>query len=176
MYPPVHPNTYPSTHPLWLSADVGVSQYDDTILCTSRCQCCPIRLIMMTSSNGNIFRVTGHLCGEFTGDRWIPRTKASDAELWCFLWSWINGWISNRRWGWWLETPSCPLWRHCNDASHGLPSFLGRISILKIRRSDDHIAFIAGILTPKFITSFNQDWGRPQALICWAISSLGCLI
>ena len=42
---------------------------------------------MMTSSNGNMFRVTGHLCGEFTGDRWIPRTKASDAELWCFLWS-----------------------------------------------------------------------------------------
>ena len=42
---------------------------------------------MMTSSNGNIFRVTGHLCGEFTGPRWIPRTKTSDAELWCFLWS-----------------------------------------------------------------------------------------
>ena len=40
----------------------------------------------MTSSNGNIFRVTGHLCGEFTGPRWIPRTKASDAELWCLLW------------------------------------------------------------------------------------------
>ena len=35
---------------------------------------------MMTSSNGNIFRGTGHLCGEF---RWIPHTKASDAELWC---------------------------------------------------------------------------------------------
>ena len=46
-----------------------------------------IFLSMMTSSNGNIFRVTGHLCGEFTGLRWIPRTKASDAELWCFLWS-----------------------------------------------------------------------------------------
>ena len=41
---------------------------------------------MMTSSNGNIFRVTGHLCGEFTGLRWIRRTKASDAEFWCFLW------------------------------------------------------------------------------------------
>ena len=40
---------------------------------------------MMTSSNGNIFRVTGHLCGKFTGPRWISRTKASDAELWCFL-------------------------------------------------------------------------------------------
>ena len=39
----------------------------------------------MTSSNGNIFRVTSHLCGEFSGDRRIPGTKASDAELWCFL-------------------------------------------------------------------------------------------
>ena len=46
-----------------------------------------------------IFRVTGPLCGEFTGDRWIPLTKASDADLWCFLWSspWINGWVNNRK-------------------------------------------------------------------------------
>ena len=41
----------------------------------------------MTSSNGNIFRITGPVCGELTGHRWIPRTKTSDAELWCFLWS-----------------------------------------------------------------------------------------
>ena len=41
---------------------------------------------MMTSTNENIFRITGHLCGEFTGHLWIPRTKASDAELWYFLW------------------------------------------------------------------------------------------
>ena len=27
------------------------------------------------------FRVAGHLCEEFTGPRWIPDTKASDAEL-----------------------------------------------------------------------------------------------
>ena len=44
-------------------------------------------VLMMTSSNGSIFRVTGHLCGEFTGPRWIPHTKASDAELWYLLWS-----------------------------------------------------------------------------------------
>ena len=36
---------------------------------------------MMTSSNGNIFRITGPLCGEFTGHRWIPLTKASDGEF-----------------------------------------------------------------------------------------------
>ena len=51
----------------------------------------------MTSSNENIFRVTGPVCGEFTGLRWMPHTKASDAEHWCFLWSaaWINGWVNN---------------------------------------------------------------------------------
>ena len=56
---------------------------------------------MMTSSNENIFRVTGPLCGKFTGHRWIPLTKASDAGLWCFLWSatWINGWVNNREAG-----------------------------------------------------------------------------
>ena len=27
------------------------------------------------------------VCGEFTGHRWIPLSKATDRELWCFLWS-----------------------------------------------------------------------------------------
>ena len=43
--------------------------------------------LMMTSSNDVIIHVTGHLCEEFTSHRRIPRTKASDTELWCFLWS-----------------------------------------------------------------------------------------
>ena len=39
---------------------------------------------MMTSSNGNFLR-----------------TKVSDVELWCFLWSaaWIKGWVNNREAG-----------------------------------------------------------------------------
>ena len=40
---------------------------------------------MMTSSNENIFRVTGPLGGESTSHRWIPLAKAIDDELWCFL-------------------------------------------------------------------------------------------
>ena len=52
----------------------------------------------MTSSNGNIFRVTGHLCGEFTGHRWIPHTNgqwrgALMLSLIC------NGWVNNREAG-----------------------------------------------------------------------------
>ena len=45
------------------------------------------RLLYHTMTSSNIFRVTGHLCEGSTGPRWIPHTKASDAELWCFLWS-----------------------------------------------------------------------------------------
>ena len=69
---------------------------------------------MMTSSYGNIFRVTGHLCGEFTGPRWIPHTKASDAELSCFLWSASDKPLSKHSRGWWFETLSRSFWRHCN--------------------------------------------------------------
>ena len=61
--------------------------------------------IYIYTSHGNFFRVTGQLCGEFTGPRWIPRTTASDVELWRFLWSWINGWVNNREAGY--------LRRHC---------------------------------------------------------------
>ena len=69
---------------------------------------------MMTSSNGNIFRVTGHLCGKFTGPRWISRTKASDAELWCPFDMRPNIRLSKQSWGWWFETPPQSLWRHRN--------------------------------------------------------------
>ena len=41
---------------------------------------------MMMSSNKNISALLAPLCGEFTGHRWIPLTKASDAERWCLLW------------------------------------------------------------------------------------------
>ena len=46
---------------------------------------------MKTSSNGNIFRVTGPLWGEFPDHQWIPLTKASDAEL-CLKFSLICAW------------------------------------------------------------------------------------
>ena len=41
------------------------------------------------------------MCGEFTGQRCIPRTKASDAELLCFslICVWINSWVNNREAG-----------------------------------------------------------------------------
>ena len=46
-----------------------------------------LNISMMTSSNGNIFRVS----------RWIPRTKASDGALmFSLICVWINAWVNNR--------------------------------------------------------------------------------
>ena len=52
---------------------------------------------MMTSSTGNIFRVTGLLCWELTGNRWIPITKVSDGVLlFSLISAWANSWANNR--------------------------------------------------------------------------------
>ena len=60
-----------------------------------------VRKYMMTSSNENIFRVTGHLCGEFTGPQWILRTKGQwrGALMFSLICAWINRWVNNREAG-----------------------------------------------------------------------------
>ena len=69
-------------------------------------------LDMMTSSSGNIFRVTGLLCGEFTGHRRISSQKASNADFDALFDLRLFKRLSKQSWGWWFETPSRPLWRH----------------------------------------------------------------
>ena len=67
--------------------------------------------LMKTSSNGNIFRITGHLCGEFTGDRWQRlATRSFDG----FFDLRLNKQLRKQSWGWWFDMPSRSLWRHCN--------------------------------------------------------------
>ena len=74
------------------------------------------KIIMMTSSNENIFRVTGLLRGKFSGHRWLPLTNASDAELWCLLLCAPEQTVEQIiEAPVWFETQSRSLWRHCND-------------------------------------------------------------
>ena len=69
---------------------------------------------MMTSSNGNIFRITGHLCGEFAGLRWFPAQRPVTRSFDIFFDLRLNKRLSKLWLGWWFETPSRSLWRHCN--------------------------------------------------------------
>ena len=73
-----------------------------------------IWLNMMTSSNGNISRVTGPLCGDFTGPGEFPTQRPVTLSFDVFSDLRLNKRFSKQPWGWWFETVSCPLWRHCN--------------------------------------------------------------
>ena len=81
-------------HPQMMFSATAVSQHSTVFfnVLSSR------EKIMMTSSKGNIFRVTGHLCGEFTGPRWIPPTngKWRGALMFSLTCEWINVWVNNR--------------------------------------------------------------------------------
>ena len=78
----------------------------------------------MTSSNGKCFRVTGHLCGEFTGPPPPPppppppgefptqRPVTRSFDVYFDLRP--DKRLSKQWWGWWFETLSHSLWRHRN--------------------------------------------------------------
>ena len=147
----------------------------------------------MTSSNGNIFRVTGRLCGEFTGHRWIPSTKASDAELlFSLICAWINGWVNNGEAGdlrrhrshydvsvtvykWYLEAGGDPdKWLMIHFAlqkwvithrTNGL-SFI-QSALFSIRRSGDQVSFDQSL-------SINGNWqpyknARTFVVLCFVV-------
>ena len=69
---------------------------------------------MMTSSNWNIFRVTGPLCGEFTGSGEFPTQRPVTRSFEVFFDLRLNKRLSKQPWGWWFEMPSWSLWRQCN--------------------------------------------------------------
>ena len=144
---------------LWQFASSHQSR-SSSITCHGPCRV--MEFSMMTSSNGNIFRVTGHLCGEFTGPRWIPRTKASDAELWCFLSSASEstvceaGDLIKQLWGWWFETLSCPLWRHCNSLCLLIQSKIVRMLCYKC------FCFFCAEFSAKCLCPFPIYWPQFQ--------------
>ena len=72
-----------------------------------------MQCILMTSSNGDIFPVTGHVCGEFTSE--FIAQKPVMRSFGVFFDLRLNERLSKHSWGWWFETPSPPLWRHINE-------------------------------------------------------------
>ena len=52
---------------------------------------------MMTSSNGSIFRVSGPLCGEFTGHPHKGQWRG--ALMFSLICAWIKGWVNNHKAG-----------------------------------------------------------------------------
>ena len=70
---------------------------------------------MMTSSNGNIFRVTVPLYGEIPGPGEFPAQRSVTRSFDVFFHLRLNKRLSKQPRGWWFETPPWSLWRHCNE-------------------------------------------------------------
>ena len=79
---------------------------------------------MMTSSNGNIFRVTGSLCGEFTDHRWISRIRPVTPSFDVSFDLRPNNRLSKQSRDRWFQTPSRSLWCYRNELSFHI--FLSR--------------------------------------------------
>ena len=64
----------------------------------------------MTSYKGNVFWITGPLCGEFAGHQWIPLIKNINAGRWCFpfMLAGLNKLLNKHLRGQWSEMPWCP--------------------------------------------------------------------
>ena len=78
---------------IYVECTVGLAQYPIVHILKNMCTYVLQTVILLHLSytwwrhQMKHFRVTGPVFGEFTSHRWIPITKASDTELWCFLWS-----------------------------------------------------------------------------------------
>ena len=48
----------------------------------------------------------------------FPSQRPVTWSFYIFFYLRLNKWLNKQSWGWWFETPSRPLWCHCNDQIH----------------------------------------------------------
>ena len=120
---------------------------------------------MITSSNGNIFRVTGPLCGEFTGPGEFPIQMPVMRSFDVFL-SATEETLSKQPWGWWFKTPSWSLWRQCNETKCSTTrTIVSLVSYLRGRKTSPDNMWIASERKRLFWDKLRKrhpefDWTR----------------
>ena len=138
---------------------------------------------MMKSSNGNIFRVTGPLCGEVTGPGEIPTQRPMTRSFDVFVDLHLNKRLSKQPWGWWFETPSWSLWRHYNvyrdilaaplqlKVAELCPGMLSNIgyppeTLLKLKSCEITLAYSLFISYPIVVKFWNFTQSTAAILPC----------
>ena len=62
------------------------------------------------------------------GIHWWPSQRPVTRSFDVFFDLRLNKRLSKQSWGWWFETPSRSLWRHCNVFWGGLHEFSGHVT------------------------------------------------
>ena len=108
---------------------------------------------MMTSSNGNIFRYTGHLCGEFTGSP--HKGQWHGALMFSLICVSINDWVNNR------ETGDLRRYRAHYDVTvtAGVHTYRGW----------DYIQYIPNTARCRYkaVNPITRPWGRYIGCLLW---------
>ena len=69
---------------------------------------------MTSSSNGNISALLAICAGNSPITAQLPSQRPVARSFDVFFDLRLNKRLSKQRWGWWFETLSLPIWRHCN--------------------------------------------------------------
>ena len=81
----------------------------------------------MTSSNGNFFALLVLRAGNSPVTGEFPAQRPVTLSFYVFFDLRLNIWLSKQSWGWWFETPSCSLWRHCNGHYVVIPNVMCKL-------------------------------------------------
>ena len=93
--------------------------------------------------------------GEFLAQRPVTRSFDVFSDLR------LNKQLSKQPWGWWFETPSCPLWHHCNVV-YGLAQDCSNSSALAMELLQSCAKWVSEWLS---LTAFLGT----ADILCWAI-------
>ena len=115
--------------------------------------------------------------GEFPAQR--PVTRNFDV----FFNLRLNKRLSKQSWGWWFETPSCSLWRHCNDVAlhfYRIRVKIGSSECTKKVRSwfpSKNIMFSINTILHLLNCSFKENYfWYSDLMICIFVRNVHCLL
>ena len=98
-------------------------------------------VFIMTSSNGNMFRVTGFCVGNSpvtAGNSPVndefPLHRPVTWSFHVFFDLCLNKRLSKQSRRWWVETPSRSLWRHCNVVPNSDPMIRAAVGSFGVQR------------------------------------------
>ena len=131
---------------------------------------------MMTSSNGNIFHVTGPMGGKFpvTGEFPSQRSVMRSSDVFFYLC--LNKRLRKHLIRRWLEKPSSSSWRHCNCTFGGtlLTMFTNKINLISPnnRSPEKHSLWWSALLTVEHCISHAVEF----RLACVVMRSVGHMV
>ena len=93
----------------------------------------------------------------------------------------LNKWLSKQSWGWWIETPLCSLWRHCNE----IFALMHTLIIIEVKHNQGAATaascgchFVLDILNPHVCgrSYFKEMWKNKFAFLSFLATEMTLIL